>query len=76
MENFTIPEEEFPSCVTNKFSLKLNVSEFCSVSVVSVRVSPEALIPSPTKFNCVMLLNAPIRLSSSKTEIEPGIIPP
>ena len=38
--------------------------------------TPVAVIDSPTKFSCVVLLRPPTSSPSSKTLILPGIIPP
>ena len=38
--------------------------------------TPSAVIPSPLKFNCVVLLRPPTRVPSSNTLRLPGIIPP
>ena len=39
-------------------------------------IETDAVIAAPTKLSWVILLNVPTRFPSSKTLIDPGIIPP
>ena len=71
----------------SKSSLFLNNTELLNPGGANVTVIatpgfavlvpvPSATTPRPLKSNCVVLLNPPVRVPSSKTLREPGMIPP
>ena len=74
--NFTTPVAELEAWDTTNLFVKLKVSEFFNVIVVSRKSEGDAVIAFPVKFNWVILFNVPTILPSWNILIEPGMTPP